>query len=53
MWEAQNGIVFKGKEVDFSLAADTVKFRVVWWFKHYWKGLAEPVTTILLNIKDC
>ncbi|KAK3193125.1 hypothetical protein Dsin_024435 [Dipteronia sinensis] len=53
VWKARNGMVFRGKEVDFIVAANMVKFRVVWWFKHYGKGSTDAVTTILLNIKDC
>ncbi|KAK3225985.1 hypothetical protein Dsin_005847 [Dipteronia sinensis] len=52
VWEAKKKVVFRGKAVDFSLAVDTVKFRVGWWIKHYGKGSIEPVTTILLNLKD-
>ncbi|KAK3225729.1 hypothetical protein Dsin_005591 [Dipteronia sinensis] len=29
-----------------------VKFRVCWWFKHRCKGSSEPITSILLNLRD-
>ncbi|KAK2645440.1 hypothetical protein Ddye_020635 [Dipteronia dyeriana] len=28
-----------------------IKFRIVWWYKHYKKGSTEPVSS-LLNVKD-
>ena len=44
------------KEVDVSViqAANMVKFRVGWWFKHIGKGSKDPITLILLSIaKRC
>ncbi|KAK3217875.1 hypothetical protein Dsin_011845 [Dipteronia sinensis] len=31
---------------------DMDRFRVAWWFKHHGKGCTEPVTTILLNLRE-
>ncbi|KAK0590390.1 hypothetical protein LWI29_026415 [Acer saccharum] len=30
-----------------------IKFRIAWWFKHHGKDTSDPVTLLLLNIKDC
>ncbi|KAK3189441.1 hypothetical protein Dsin_029002 [Dipteronia sinensis] len=53
LWEARNEVVFRGKEADLSNAADTMKFRIAWWFKHYRKGSTETMMTILLNLREC
>ncbi|KAK2657188.1 hypothetical protein Ddye_010240 [Dipteronia dyeriana] len=52
IWECRNGLIFKEKEPDLSQAADLVKFKIVWWFKHLGKGLKEVVDSLLLNLKD-
>ncbi|KAK3230650.1 hypothetical protein Dsin_002531 [Dipteronia sinensis] len=52
MWENRNNKVFKNKYVSVDQAEEDVKFRVVWWFKHYAKGSKDTVTAMLLNIKD-
>ncbi|KAK3227199.1 hypothetical protein Dsin_007061 [Dipteronia sinensis] len=51
-WEARNKMVFEGLEVNMDQAIDLVKFRVVWWFKHFGKGSKDTVTALLLNIKE-
>ncbi|KAK3206841.1 hypothetical protein Dsin_020887 [Dipteronia sinensis] len=52
VWEARNALCFEGRELSLSNAADMVKFRVGWWFKHHRKGSSEPITSILLNLRD-
>ncbi|KAK3220416.1 hypothetical protein Dsin_014386 [Dipteronia sinensis] len=49
--EARNQMVFNGKSTDFSQAADTVKFRVAWWFKQHERGSKLPISMMLLDIK--
>ncbi|KAK3206946.1 hypothetical protein Dsin_020992 [Dipteronia sinensis] len=51
-WESRNIKFFEGNEASISSAADLVKFRVGWWFKHHGKGSLEPITTILLNLRE-
>ncbi|KAK3204429.1 hypothetical protein Dsin_018475 [Dipteronia sinensis] len=53
VWEVRNNLLFKGKQVSISLATDLVKFREAWWFKHHERGSKEPITYILLNLKEC
>ncbi|KAK3226200.1 hypothetical protein Dsin_006062 [Dipteronia sinensis] len=45
-------IVLKGSRSSTEQTIDLIKFRIVWWFKHFKKGSHESVTTILLNLKD-
>ncbi|KAK3225721.1 hypothetical protein Dsin_005583 [Dipteronia sinensis] len=52
IWEARNQIDFRGIMTDIGQAKDTVKFRVVWWFKYLGKGSKVPISTMLLNVKD-
>ena len=52
IWEARNRKVFKSEEVVISLAIDAVKLKVAWWFKFFSKGSADPITYILLNLKE-
>ncbi|KAK3218850.1 hypothetical protein Dsin_012820 [Dipteronia sinensis] len=52
VWESRNSRVFEDKEVSADYATDLVKFRVGWWFKHHYKGSLEPITTILLNLRE-
>ncbi|KAK3217752.1 hypothetical protein Dsin_011722 [Dipteronia sinensis] len=52
IWETRNSLVFEGRDADIVYATDIVKFRVAWWFKHHRKGSKEPVTSLLMNIKD-
>ncbi|KAK4848903.1 hypothetical protein QYF36_018453 [Acer negundo] len=56
MWwaaEHRNHVVFKNGSSDVEAASDLIKFRVAWWFKHHRKGSSDPVTSLILNIKDC
>ena len=47
-------MVFKGSVCDLeALSDDLIKFRVAWWFKHHGKGFSDPITTLVLNIRDC
>ncbi|KAK3190293.1 hypothetical protein Dsin_029854 [Dipteronia sinensis] len=34
------------------MAADLVKFRIVWWFKFFGKNVSDLVSSLLLNVKD-
>ncbi|KAK3193617.1 hypothetical protein Dsin_024927 [Dipteronia sinensis] len=52
IWECRNQLIFEGKEPEVSQAADLVKFRIVWWFKHLRSGSKETVNSLLLNLKD-
>ena len=45
-------MVFQNKMQDLDQCEDMVKFRVAWWFKHYGRGSKEPLTLMLLIIKD-
>ncbi|KAK3223555.1 hypothetical protein Dsin_010580 [Dipteronia sinensis] len=50
--EAINQLIFKGTYVNLGIATKMVKFRVAWWFKHCGRGLKDPVSLTMLNIKD-
>ena len=52
IWECRNQLDFEEKKVEVRQAADLVKFRIVWWFKHIGKGSNEAVELMLLNLKD-
>ncbi|KAK3182806.1 hypothetical protein Dsin_030092 [Dipteronia sinensis] len=52
MWKTRNNLVFEGKAAYMDRAVDMVKLRVVWWFKYNGKGSKEPVSSLLLNVKD-
>ncbi|KAK2636400.1 hypothetical protein Ddye_031192 [Dipteronia dyeriana] len=52
IWKCKNQVVFNSMSVSLDQAEDTVKFRVVWWFKHHAKGFNESISTMLLNIKE-
>ncbi|KAK3182890.1 hypothetical protein Dsin_030176 [Dipteronia sinensis] len=52
IWESMNQKVFNEKGVEFSVAVDSIKFRVACWFKFHGRGSDETITTILLNISD-
>ena len=45
-------MVFEDKKTEVNQVADLVKFRVVWWFKHFGKGSHESVDVLLLNLKE-
>ncbi|KAK3211668.1 hypothetical protein Dsin_016374 [Dipteronia sinensis] len=51
-WECRDQIVFKGSRPSTEQTIYLIKFRCVWWFKHFKKGSHELVTTLLLNLKD-
>ncbi|KAK3227605.1 hypothetical protein Dsin_007467 [Dipteronia sinensis] len=38
IWEARNLLVFERKVPNVEQAADLVKFRIIWWFKHLGRG---------------
>ncbi|KAK3188957.1 hypothetical protein Dsin_028518 [Dipteronia sinensis] len=52
VWETRNNLIFKGTQPNLAQSIDLVKFRVVCWFKHHGKGLEEPITMLLLNLKE-
>ncbi|KAK3227433.1 hypothetical protein Dsin_007295 [Dipteronia sinensis] len=52
IWETRNSKVFNNGEATVCLAADSVKLKVAWWFKFYGRGSTDPITFILINIKD-
>ncbi|KAK2656340.1 hypothetical protein Ddye_009392 [Dipteronia dyeriana] len=52
IWESRNLLVFEGKNSCVHMAADLIKFRIVWWFKHLGKGAQKPIQSLLLNLKD-
>ncbi|KAK2654773.1 hypothetical protein Ddye_014629 [Dipteronia dyeriana] len=52
IWEAQDKKVFNDIQPSVSQAVDSVKFHVVWWFKHIGRGSKSPVSSMLLNLKD-
>ncbi|KAK2651364.1 hypothetical protein Ddye_011220 [Dipteronia dyeriana] len=41
------------REVEMAKVVDIIKFRVVWWFKYLGCGSQDPVTVLMLNMKDC
>ncbi|KAK2648318.1 hypothetical protein Ddye_015807 [Dipteronia dyeriana] len=51
IWENQNAVVFDGKEASFSMAIDSVKFRLALWFKNCGAGSNEDLTILLLDVK--
>ncbi|KAK2662893.1 hypothetical protein Ddye_001467 [Dipteronia dyeriana] len=53
IWEARNQAMFKGNPVNITYYVDLVRFRVAWWFNHHGKGLSEPISIILENLKTC
>ncbi|KAK3193118.1 hypothetical protein Dsin_024428 [Dipteronia sinensis] len=52
-WESSNCKVFNNRDASLSQAVDTVKFKVVWWFKTYGGGSVDSITNMTSNIKDC
>ncbi|KAK3229474.1 hypothetical protein Dsin_001355 [Dipteronia sinensis] len=52
VWESRNFRLFKDMAVSIVNALDLVKFRVGWWYKHHEHGSVEPISSILLNIRD-
>ena len=44
--------MFKDSNPIFSVACDTIQFRVAWWFKHFGNGSKDPVTLLMLNIPE-
>ncbi|KAK2649624.1 hypothetical protein Ddye_017113 [Dipteronia dyeriana] len=51
-WKMRNDVVFNGKEVCVMKAMDMIKFRMVWWFKHFGPGSKESVDILLLNLTE-
>ncbi|KAK3217730.1 hypothetical protein Dsin_011700 [Dipteronia sinensis] len=51
-WAARNQMVFNGKVLSLDHFVDTVKFRATWWFEHLEKGCIEPITHLLLDLKE-
>ena len=47
IWEFRNNVVFNGRSICASTAIDSVKFRVVWWFKNFGLGSKEDITVLL------
>ncbi|KAK3222181.1 hypothetical protein Dsin_009206 [Dipteronia sinensis] len=52
IWEARNHTIFRSGAVSVPQAVDTVKFRVVWWYKYHGVGSKLQISTMLLNIKE-
>ena len=52
IWETRNARIFEKKVISQDQASDLVRFRVGWWFKHHRGGSQDPITSILLNIRD-
>ncbi|KAK3190292.1 hypothetical protein Dsin_029853 [Dipteronia sinensis] len=51
IWDIRNVVVFNGKEAIFSLALDSVRFRLAWWFKHFSSGSSEDVMILMLDVE--
>ncbi|KAK2652020.1 hypothetical protein Ddye_011876 [Dipteronia dyeriana] len=51
IWENRNVVVFVGKEANFSMALDMIKFRMAWWFKNCGVGSNENLTILLLDLE--
>ncbi|KAK2638085.1 hypothetical protein Ddye_025880 [Dipteronia dyeriana] len=47
IWEFCNSKVFNNKEPDLTVALDSIRFRVAWWFKHHGCGSLDPLTSLL------
>ncbi|KAK3193144.1 hypothetical protein Dsin_024454 [Dipteronia sinensis] len=50
--EVRNNVVFRGRQANLGMASDSVKFRVVWWFKNHGCRSKEDLTLLLLNINE-
>ncbi|KAK2653938.1 hypothetical protein Ddye_013794 [Dipteronia dyeriana] len=48
--EARNGRVFQSEDADPVKALDMIKFRVTWWYKHFGKGVIDPISLLLLDV---
>ncbi|KAK2639752.1 hypothetical protein Ddye_027547 [Dipteronia dyeriana] len=46
----RNEVVFRGKNIGVSQVVDMVKFRMVWWFKHFGYGSKESIDILLLDL---
>lgn len=51
IWEMRNDIVFNGKNIDQIKSLDSIKFRVVWWFKNFGCGSTVDTTLLLLDVE--
>ncbi|KAK0605531.1 hypothetical protein LWI29_027833 [Acer saccharum] len=38
IWKCRNQLVFEGNRLSTEQAINMIKFRIVWWFKHFKKG---------------
>ncbi|KAK2651094.1 hypothetical protein Ddye_018583 [Dipteronia dyeriana] len=52
LWEIRNEVVFRGKDITVLKAVDMVKFRMVWWFKHFGSGSKDSIDILLLNLTE-
>lgn len=52
IWQFRNLLVFEGKDPNLEQAADMVKFRIAWWFKHLNRGSKDSVAALYRNL-DC
>ncbi|KAK2640721.1 hypothetical protein Ddye_022484 [Dipteronia dyeriana] len=52
IWESRNQVVYELVDQDVHQAADMVKYRTVWWFKHLGNGSTESVDSLLRNMRD-
>ncbi|KAK3218921.1 hypothetical protein Dsin_012891 [Dipteronia sinensis] len=52
IWESRNSVVFRGKAASLFNAVDSVRFRIVWWFKNFGRGFKDDITLLLLDVKE-
>ncbi|KAK2654997.1 hypothetical protein Ddye_008049 [Dipteronia dyeriana] len=52
LWEMRNEVVFRGKNISVFQVVDMVKFKMVWWFKHFGSGSKDSVDIFLLNLTE-
>ncbi|KAK3206435.1 hypothetical protein Dsin_020481 [Dipteronia sinensis] len=52
IWEFLNKKIFDDKEPNLDQAADMVKFRVVWWYKHFGTNVSDSISVLMLNVKE-
>ncbi|KAK2647643.1 hypothetical protein Ddye_015132 [Dipteronia dyeriana] len=51
IWEYRNAVVFRGKQAILSLVLNSVKFRVVLWFKNCGASCKKDLAILLLDVK--
>ena len=51
IWEFCNKVVFQGMDTNVPMTLDSIKSRVVWWFKYFRCGSSEDITMLLLDVE--